>query len=118
MPKKLKLPKVEVLEDTDEKPVVKSEVQIKSEKEEAEYVAPEPVNEVADAIVPDVILVPLGTNHRQIRLAFDVRTNKVDVSDIPAIIQTVFKKAAPMVGEKLVEAINVEKALIDATRQK
>ena len=55
--KKLNIPKVELLQDDVEepKPVVKSEVQIKAEKEEAEYVAPEPVNEIADAIVPDVI---------------------------------------------------------------
>ena len=140
--KKLKMPKVEMLEDSDTtvtkdvvtenltippepetekkdpEEVKKSAVQIKAEKEAAEYKAPEPVNAVAEAIVPDVILVPLGTNHRQIRLAFDVRTNKISPNDIPDIVQIVLKKAAPLIGEKLVEAIHVEKTLLNATRQK
>ena len=120
--KKLKMPKIEVLDQTEKieatKSVVKSAVQIKAEREEAEYVAPLPINEVAEAIELDVILVPLGTNHRQIRLAFDIRTNRIQPKDIPDIIQIVLKKAAPMIGIKLVEAITVEKTLLDATRQK
>ena len=120
--KKMDIPKVEILEGTDDivgpKPVVKSAVQIKAEKEEAEKIDPLPANEVAEAIEVSVIVVPLGTNHRQVRLAFDVRTNKIQPSDISAIVQTVFKKAAPMVGEKLVEIIGVEKNLLDATKQK
>jgi len=120
--KKLIMPKVEVLEDT-EKPVekkviVKSAVQIKAEKEEDERVNPIPVNEVAEAIEISVVVIPLGTNHRQVRLAFDVRTNKVSASDISAIVQTVLTKAAPMIGNKLVEIIGVESNLLNATRQK
>ena len=119
---KMKMTKVEILEGTDDtvrpKPVVKSSVQIKAEKEEAEKIDPPLANEVAEAIEVSVIVVPLGTNHRQVRLAFDVQTNKVQPSDISAIVQTVFKKAAPMVGEKLVEIIGVEKNLLDSTKQK
>ena len=98
--KKMKMPKVEVLEDSE--------------------TANDPplVNEVAEAIEVSVILVPLGTNHRQIRIAFDVRTNKVQPSDIPDIVETILTKAAPMIGEKLVEAINVENSLLNATQQK
>ena len=98
--KKMKMPKVEVLKDSEtanDQPLV---------------------HELAQAIEVSVIVVPLGTNHRQVRLAFDVRTNKVQPSDISAIVQTVFKKAAPMVGEKLVEIIGVEKNLLDSTKQK
>ena len=119
---KMKMTKVEILESTDDivgpKPVVKSAVQIKAEKEEAERIDPPLANEVAEAIEVSVIVVPLVTNHRQVRLAFDVRTNKIQPSDISAIVQTVFKKAAPMVGEKLVEIIGVEKNLLDSTKQK
>ena len=98
--KKLKMPKVEELDMTEEKistPVVE--------------------NEVAESIEVSVIIAPLGTNHRQVRIAFDVHTNKVTASDIPDIVQTVLKKAAPMIGDKLVEIIGVEKNLLNATKQ-
>ena len=108
--KKMKMPEVEVLENTD--------VQIEVEKKEIEQIDPVPVNEIAEAIELSVILVPLGTNHRQIRIAFDVRTNKVQPSDIPNIVETILTKAAPMIGEKLVEAISVENSLLNATQQK
>ena len=120
---KMKMTKVEILEDTDKavipepKPVAKSAVQIKAEKEETERIDPPLVNEVAESIEVNVIVVPLGTNHRQVRIAFDIRTNKVQPKDIPIIVETVLTKAAPMVGEKLVEIISVEKVLIDATTQ-
>jgi len=117
--KKLNFPKVEELPTQEAEPKeVKSAVQIKAEREEAERIDPPPINEVAEAIEISIVLVPLGTNHRQIRLAFDVQTNKVQPSDIPAIVESVLKRSAPLIGEQLVKIIGVEKTLLDATKQK
>ena len=99
--KKLKMPKVEELDMAEDKIIVPKVVE----------------NEIAEAIEVSVIIAPLGTNHRQVRIAFDVHTNKVTASDIPDIVQTVLKKAAPMIGDKLVEIIGVEKNLLNATTQ-
>ena len=98
--KKLKMPKIEELDMTEEKVSI-----------------PIVGNEVAESIEVSVIIAPLGTNHRQVRIAFDVHTNKVTASDIPDIVQIVLKKAAPMIGDKLVEIIGVEKNLLNATKQ-
>ena len=74
------------------------------------------VNPVADAIIPRVDILPVGTNIRQIRLTFEVKTNKVDAKDITDIVNSVVRRSIPLIGEKLVEVINVEKGLLDATR--
>ncbi len=123
--KKLNMPKVEILENTEDisippqpKPLEPAQVKLKKikEEEEAAIVAANLLNPVAKDIEPSVIIVPIGTNIRQIRIAFEIKTNKIRPKDIKDVVETVLLKAAPKVGELLVQAVGVEKSLIDATR--